>query len=167
MLGVSTRKDLNIYNLVCYSFRWLVGTRPWFMNIYYCLYHIQADLGAPCWIPNQRPTAPSSPGEDDALLPVLPKHCPESAWQWGWACLQGCWSECRALRCGKCTSCSSKKAQISVYTQLSVCLYEICSETTVVMAQCRGSGWTNTEIKTKLTDVFQVQFFGSFAFQRK
>lgn len=81
--------------------------------------------------------------------------------------LQGWWSELRALSCGKNTSCSPKKAQICVCTQLSLRVCEKCSETAVVMAQCRGSGWTNTEIKTKLTDVFQVQFFGSYAFPRQ
>lgn len=143
---MSTRKDLNIYNMVCGRFRWLVGTRPKFMNIYYCLYHIQADLGAMCWIPNWRPAA--------AFL----------SW-WGWcpaassakALPRGCLTVgvslspgllvCRALRSGKCTSCSSKKAQISVCTQLSVCVYEICSETAEVMAQCRGSGWLTLRSK--------------------
>lgn len=155
MLGVSTRKDLNIYKVVCCSFRWLLETRPWFINILPVPYTGRLRTS----ILNPKPETHSCLPQLLRMMPCCPfcqTTAQEGAGSGGEPLSPGLvvWAQSSEA----CTSCSSKRDQICV------CVWEICSETAV---QCWRSVWTNTEFKTKLTDVFQVQFFGSYAFPRK
>lgn len=124
------------------------------MNIY-CLYHIQAALGAPHWIPNQRPTA---------AFPSCWGWCPVASAAKAVSRAAGLSAELWGV--GRAPPAPQRTPKfVSAHSLVSVCIKH--SEAAVVMAQCRGPGWTNTEIKTKLTNGFLVQFFGSCAFQRK